>query len=273
MQRGDEILVLLWLCAGGVALWMLLPAVLNAVGLTFHRSSIEEDASALQPAGDDAEYEALFAQLRHLGFEPIGKRTTTCWFFLHHWHRTFSSRVFAAQKRDAIALVYKLRAWDNWRLCFVTAFSDGAIVETANQMERLRIDEPDHFRSGFATPDRALLLECHHAACREFAAKGARRVAVLPAEQINQCILHHQSRYHRKRHRWSGLNSRFASFSLLVTGLLWVRRFLDPGPYLLPVSLITWGFLWPAIHAYLFRVVVGSSRAEDSRCRKTRPAR
>jgi hypothetical protein len=273
VQLTNETLVVLWLGAGAVALWMLLPAVLNALGLTFRQSYIEENPAALEPVGDDAEYEELFAQLHRLGFEPIGTRTTTCWFFLHHWYRTFSSRVFAARQGDAIALTYKLRAWDPWRLCFVTAFSDGAIVETANQMASFRIDEPDHLRWGLATPDRALLLERHRAVCREFAAAGSRSVAVLPAKQINQHSNHHNSRYHRKRHRWSGLHSMSASLWLLGSGLFLVRGFVGTAPYLLPVSIIAWGFLWPAVHAYLFRVAAGSIRAEDSRCHKKQPAR
>jgi hypothetical protein len=268
VQLADETLAVLWLGAGTVALWTLLPAVLNALGLTFRQSSIEEDPAALEPAGDDAEYEELFAQLRRLGFEPVGTRTTTCWFFLHHWYRTFPSRVFAARQGDAIALTYKLRAWDPWRLCFVTAFSDGAIVETANQMASFLIDEPDHLRWGLPTPDRALLLERHREVCRKFAAEGSRRVAVLPAEAVNQHISHHQSRYHRRRHRWAGLNSVSASLGLLGAGLLVVREFGDTAPYLLPVSIIAWGFLRPALHAHFFRVAADSFRAADARCQR-----
>ena len=69
------------------------------------------------------------------GFEPVGQRSNTLWFFLHHWYRNFQSRVFAARQGDCIAVTYKLRDWDSWRLCFATAFSDGAILQTANQME------------------------------------------------------------------------------------------------------------------------------------------
>jgi hypothetical protein len=273
VQPTYETLAVLWLGAGAVALWVLLPAVLNALGLTFRQSYIGEDRAALEPVGDDAEYEEVFAQLRRLGFEPIGKRTTTCWFFLHHWYRTFRSRVFAARQGDAIALTYKLRAWDQWRLCFVTAFSDGAIVETANQMASFRIDEPDHLRWGVPTPDRALLLERHRAVCREFAAEGSRSVTVLPAEQVNEHIDHHESQYHRKRHRWTGLNSLSTSLWLLGAGLLLVRGFGGTAPCLLPVSIIAWGFLRPAVHAYLFRVAAASFRAEDSRYHKNLPAR
>jgi hypothetical protein len=265
MHITTETMAVLWLGAGAVALWMLLPAVLNALGLTLWQVSMEYDAAALEPSGSDAAYEELFAQLRGLGFMPVGRRSKTCWFFLHHWHHQFQARIFAVPQRDCIAVTYKLRPWDPWRLCFVTAFSDGALVETANQMESLRIDEPKYLRWGLATPDRALLLERHREACRSFADGGSRSIAVLPLEQVNRLELHHASLNHRKRHRWTGLNVMSKSLWYLGIGLLLVRRFGDTAPYLLPVSVIAWGFLWPAVHACLFRAAAGSFRAEDAR--------
>jgi hypothetical protein len=266
MHITAETMAVLWLGAGGVALWMLLPAVLNALGLTIWQVSMDYDSTALEPSGSDAAYEELFAQLRGLGFLPVGKRSKTCWFFLHHWHHQFQARLFAGPQRDCIAVTYKLRPWDPWRLCFVTAFSDGALVETANQMESLRIDEPDYLRWGLATPDRSLLLARHREACRSFAAGGSRSVAVLPVEEVTRLELHHASRNHRKRHRWTGLSVMSNSLWFLGIGLLLVRRFGDAAPYLLPTSVIVWGFLWPAVHACFFRAAAGSFRAQDARC-------
>src|SRR5262245_58027232 len=100
MTVTSETLAVLWLGAGAVALWRLLPAVLNALGLTCRRSLIDDDAAALEPWGDDAAYEDLFGQLRRLGFAPVGRRSTTCWFFLHHWYRNFQSRVFTLPHGD-----------------------------------------------------------------------------------------------------------------------------------------------------------------------------
>ena len=265
MQLDNETLTALWLGAGAVAIWRLLPAVLNALGLTLRRGSMDYDAAALEPSGDDPEYDDLFSQLRLNGFEPVGTRTTTLCFFLHHWYRRFRSRLFAAGGGDCIALAYRLRPWDRWRLCFVTAFSDGAIVETANQMESFRIDEPDHRRWGLATPDRTLLLERHREVCREFAAAGSRRVALLPAEEVNRLIRHHESRHHRQRHRWTGLKVFSTSLWLLGIALLLVRRFAETAPYLLPFTIIAWGFLWPLIHGSLFRAAAGRFQAEDLR--------
>jgi hypothetical protein len=263
MQLSDETLTILWLGAGAAAMWMLLPAVLNALGLTLRRSVIEDNPTAAEPTGDDAEYEDLVGQLRQLGFEPVGRRTTTCWLFLHHWYRKFESRVFAAREGDCIALTYKLRTWDPWRLCFATAFSDGAIVETANQMANFRIDEPDHLRWGLVTPDRGLLLKRHREVCRDFEA-GGRRIAKLPAGEVNECIQHHESSYHRRQHRWTGLNIMSVALVFLGIGLVLIRRFGNE-PYLYPVSILAWGLLWPAVHAYLFHAAAGANRARDAR--------
>src|SRR5437660_6693330 len=71
MQLANETLAVLWLGAGAVVLWMLLPAVLNALGLSLRRSVIEDNPSAVEPTGDDAEYADLVGQLRRLGFEPV----------------------------------------------------------------------------------------------------------------------------------------------------------------------------------------------------------
>jgi hypothetical protein len=272
MQVNDETLALLWLGAGAVAFWMFMPAVLNALGLTYRHGYVDDDAAALEPTGDDAEYEALFGELRRLEFEPVGRRSTTCWFFIHHWYRKFQSRVFAIPKGDCIALTYKLRAWDHWRLCFVTAFTRGAILETANQMESFRIEEPNYLRWGLATPDRALLLERHREACRDFATAGARRIVDLPADEISRLIRRHEARHHRKRHRWTGFITMFPSLWCLGIALTLARWFGGTAPYLLPVSIIAWGLLWPVIHAQLFRAAAAFSRAEDARGQGNQPA-
>jgi hypothetical protein len=267
-----DITTVLWAAAGVVALWMWLPAVLNAMGLTLWRVSMGADAAALEPSGSDVEYERLFAQLRSLGFAPVGMRNKTCWFFIHHWYRNFQARIFDVPQGDCIAVTYRLRPWDPWRLCFVTGFYDGAIVETANQMERLRIDEPDHFRWGLATPDRALLLERHREVCRNFAAAGSRSLAAMPAEMVNRLELEHASRYHCKQHRWTGLKVMSNSLWCVGVGLLLVLRFGDAAPYLLPVSVIAGALVWPVVHACLFRAAAGSIRDEDARYQRNQQA-
>jgi hypothetical protein len=272
MQVTDETLALLWLGAGAVVLWMFLPAVLSALGLSYRQGTIDDDAAALEPSGDDAEYEALFDQLRSLEFEPVGRRSNTCWLFHHHWYRRFQSRVFAVRQGDCIALTFKLRDWDPWRLCFATAFSDGAILETANQMESVRIEEPNFLRWGLATPDRAVLLERHREACRDFAAAGRRSVALLPADAVTRLIDDHAARNSRKRHRWTGLKTMSTPLWCLGIGLALVSQLEGMAPYLLPVGVIALGLLWPVVQAHLFRAAADSFRAEDARRQGNQPA-
>ena len=299
MHMTTNTMAVLWLGAGAVALWMWLPALLNALGLTFLRVSMDDDAAALEPSGSDAVYAELFAQLRCLGFVPVGTRRKTCWFFCHHWCRTFQARIFAVPQGDCIAVTYQLWPWDTWRLAFLTAFSDGAIVETANQLESLRIDEPGYLRWGLATPDRALLLERHREVCRSFAPRGShsdspgvvvdqagavsrrfavgnsRSVAVLPVEEVSRLELQHSTRYHRRHDRWVGLIVMSMSLCCLGLGLLClglglllVRRFGDTAPYLLPVSVIAWGFLWPAVLACLLRAAAAHRQGNEQTPRR-----
>jgi hypothetical protein len=271
MQINDETMAILWIGAGAVILWRLLPAVLNALGLTLLRISMDDDAGALEPTGDDAGYQKLFNQLRSVGFEPVGTRRKACWFFLHHWRKDFQARVFEARQGDCVAVTYKLRSWDPWRLCFMTAFDDGSIVETANQMESFRIDEPDHLRWGLATPDRALLLERHRETCQQFAAAGSRNVARLPVEMVNRLNVLHESRFHRQRHRWTGLKSASNSLWFLAIALLLVRELAATELYLVPVTIIAWGFLWRVVHAFLFRSAAGRFRADDAARQRRQP--
>jgi hypothetical protein len=84
-------------------------------------------------------------------------------------------------------------------------------------------------------------------------------------EQVIRLELNHASRYHRKCHRGTGLVAMSNSLWCLGIGLLLVRRFADTAPYLLPISVMAWGLLWPVVHASFFRAAAGSFRAEDAR--------
>ena len=67
---------------------------------------------------------------------------------------------------------------------------------------------------------------------------------------------------------WSYLATYFAYFRVPVESLgLTIPEVLAQGlrSILLPVSVIAWGFLWPAVHACLFRAAAGSFRAQDAR--------
>ena len=54
MQLTAETMAVLWLGSGAVFLWMVLPAVVNALGLTFWQVSMDGDAPAFEPSGSDA---------------------------------------------------------------------------------------------------------------------------------------------------------------------------------------------------------------------------
>jgi hypothetical protein len=139
-------------------------------------------------------------------------------------------------------------------------------------MESLRIEQPHYLRWALATPDRALLLERHREACRDFAAAGGRRVTVLPVEDATRLIRYHAACNHRRDHRWTGLKTMSTSLWCLGIGLALVRRCVGTDPYLLPACVMAWGLLWPAVHALLFRASAASFRAEDARRQRQQSA-
>jgi hypothetical protein len=81
-----------------------------------------------------------------------------------------------------------------------------------------------------------------------------------------------------KHHRWTGLI--FMSLSLSCFGIGWlcsgiglllVGRFGDTAHNLLPVSVIVWGALWPAVQAWLFRATAGHLRVKEDASSQRNP--
>jgi hypothetical protein len=90
-------------------------------------------------------------------------------------------------------------------------------------------------------------------------------------DEVSRLNRYHETRHHRKNHRWTGLKVVSTSLWVLVVALLLARRFAGNAPYLLPVSIIAWGFSWPLIHASLFRAAAGRFQAEDARGQGNQP--
>src|SRR5262249_61183167 len=99
-------------------------------------------------------------------------------------------------------------------------------------------------------------------ACRDFAAAARRSPPLPPADEVSRLVLQHESRYHLKRHRWTGLLVIIPSLFCLGIALGLVGAFAGAASYLLPVVVIAWGLLWPVVRAQLFRAASPSSRAQ-----------
>jgi hypothetical protein len=145
------------------------PMLLAVLGLTRVRIEPTGGPETAEPAGDDGQYADLFERLRDLGFQPLGSRVEIAWFYLFYWKRTsLPGRILATPQRDCFVSLYRLFHGDPWRVCYATILTDGTLVSTANQMERLRIDRPGYYRRGYLTDDLADLLRLHQDAVEGF---------------------------------------------------------------------------------------------------------
>jgi len=122
---------------------------------------------------DVPEYRDFDAQLQGLGFRPLGGYAKTVRFFLHYWVKTYRGRVFLAPDRRCAAKIYWLHALDLPRVSFNSLLSNGALLETSNALEQLRIEKADHLRWGYVTRDLGDLLGLHQAAVAAWTGAGA----------------------------------------------------------------------------------------------------
>jgi hypothetical protein len=194
----DTLCAVWWGVAATAVAWVCLPWLMQLVGQTQFASQADEDAAALAPGDDDPTYAALFRELHQLGFAPLGVRWTTCRFFSGHWVKTFRALTFVTAQRDCFAAAFRLFPGDPWRLAFLTACTDGGLVESANQMECFTIQEDGYWRWGFATPDRDELLRRHRELVEQYCAAGGCSVDHPSLTQLGEVVTGHEARWYRK---------------------------------------------------------------------------
>jgi len=168
----DFFTAVLWGLAASAALLTCLPMLLALLGLTRVEFIPTGGPEAAEPAGDDACYADLYDRLRELGFEPLGSRVEVAWFFMWYWRRRgLPGLVLVRPGSGCAASLYRLYRGDPWRLSFATVLTDGTLISTANQIERLRIDRPGYYRRGYVTQDLGELLRLHEEAVADFRAR------------------------------------------------------------------------------------------------------
>jgi hypothetical protein len=169
----DAFTLALWGLAALVAAFTCLPMLLAILGFTRVQITPTGGPETAEPTGNDPGYADLYDRLRQLGFEPLGGRVEIAWFFMWYWRRrSLPGFVLAGPGGECFASLYHLYVGDPWRLCFSTVMTDGTLVSTANQIERLRIDRPGYYRRGYVTQDLGELLRLHEAAVADFRARG-----------------------------------------------------------------------------------------------------
>jgi hypothetical protein len=199
-QPPEWVEMLLWCVAGLSIAWVCLPMLLAMLGQTRCAILLAGGPETLQPTDADPDYADLFDWLHELGFEPLGSRVEIGWFLPHRWYRAgLPGRIFATPGRDCFTSLYRLFRGDTWRVTFCTVFTDGALVMTANQMVKLRIEQEGYLRWACPSSDLAEVLQRHRETVEDYRADSGRTVAALDLEGICEAIRHHSEQYLRKQ--------------------------------------------------------------------------
>jgi hypothetical protein len=252
----------LWTAAGLVALWTCGPSVLEWLGFRKIFMEGHDDPSAAEP-GEDPAYNAVVAELKALGFEPLGVETTRMWFTGFRWTKRFRELLLATRQRDVIAALYRLVPGEPWRLCFATAFTDGSMVQSGHQMNQLKLERGDYLRWGCATISRAELLQMHRDVSEQFQTKGRRTTASL-----NPALYAELDR----RHSEASLNRDFKNLPLqclsaTLTHLLLLALFAGIRfgweSVFVPLGVIVGGAFHLVMLSGRFRQAATQIRAED----------
>jgi hypothetical protein len=260
----DTLCTVLWGLAATAVAWVCLPNVMQLLGQTRFESETDEDAAAIEPTGDDPEYAALVADLRRLGFEPLGIRWTTGRFYCGHWVKTFRSPTFATPRRDCFASVWRFFPNDPWRLGFLTAFTDGGLVESANQMESFKIQEERHWRWGFATPDRGELLGRHRELVEQYTAEHGCTVDNTSLQRLGELLIEHEGRWFRKDAAVTALAQLGGTLVLIAAPALAVGSLVGWDGWLLPLAVFGGTIRHVVGSIALFRQAARQFRQEDA---------
>lgn len=160
------------------------PHLLAALGLGFFRTGIEGGPSDLDPDGKGETYGELYRQLIDLGFEPLGKSWEKAEM------RKIDSFIFLHRQEGFRASIWPLLGGD-YRMYFLTMFTDGAAVLTANY-PRPTQDAADYFAQGVPTVILANALAEHRKSTARFVERGHKVWAPHTLEDIPE----QKRRYH-----------------------------------------------------------------------------
>jgi hypothetical protein len=230
--------MILWGVAALAMVLVCLPMVLAILGFTRVRIEPTGGPETAAPAGDDGQYADLFERLRALGFEPLGTRVEIAWFYLWYWKRTsLPGCILATPQRDCLVSLYRLYRGDPWRVCFATILTDGTLVSTANQMERLRIDRPGYYRRGYVTDDLAELLRLHWDAVEGYRTAG---YTVDAPDMVGYCQTSSERTEEYLRDNGSGQAFKCLQTALVVLAFfpLMTAMFLGVQHWVVPFSIV-----------------------------------
>jgi hypothetical protein len=267
----DPLTLILWGAAALVALGVLLPMVLAILGLTRVQFLSIAGPEAVERAGDgDPRYPDLLDQLRDLGFDPLAVRVERAWFYLWYWVRTSlpgailgrRGKARFADGRDCFATLYRLYRGDPWRLSFATILTDGTLVSTANQIERLRINRPGYWRAAYITEDPSELLRVHEKTVADFAARGW-TVATPDLTEYHQVAAERTQEYLRESGKLKAAQSLQAAAVFMAAGALGAGLALGFGHWGVPTLVIVCGVFFELLMPTTIRTGAQSIRQQE----------
>jgi hypothetical protein len=126
-------LVVLWMAAGLSALWILGPMILFLSPLRKLTKDVFGDPRLAEDPGNDADFARRIAELKALGFAPVGKTRERCRFFTPlHWNRVWNGcRWFASPDRKVFVEIHRLASGHPQRMTANTTFEGGGLLVTA----------------------------------------------------------------------------------------------------------------------------------------------
>jgi hypothetical protein len=126
-------LVALWAAAGLAALWVLGPLFLFLSPLRKYDTDVGDDPREVEPRGKDPDYDRRFAELKALGFVPIGKTRERFRFFtpLHWLWLSNGCRWFASPDRRVYVEIHRLASGHPQRMSANTTFEGGGLLATS----------------------------------------------------------------------------------------------------------------------------------------------
>jgi hypothetical protein len=126
-------LVALWTAAGLALLWVLGPLFLFLSPLRKYDTEVSDDPREVEPGGKDPEYDRRFAELKALGFVPVGKTRERFRFFTPlHWRWiSDGTRWFASPDRRVYVEIHRLGGGHPQRMSANTTFEGGGLLATS----------------------------------------------------------------------------------------------------------------------------------------------
>jgi hypothetical protein len=126
-------LVVLWIVAGLTALWILGPLVLFLSPWRKLTTDVFDDPREAEAHGNDADFQRRIAELKALGFTPVGRTRERFPFFTPlHWIRVWNGcRYFASPDRRVFVEFHRLAAGHPQRMSANTTFEGGGLLVTS----------------------------------------------------------------------------------------------------------------------------------------------